>query len=179
MIIDLEEPFKSVYSKGYLRVESDGRKYVSLYNCAGDQRSISYARYLYSVRMGYEIPGDIEIDHRDGDKSNDSFDNLRPMTIQMHRDKTYFERLNKDWVDLVCPCCTETFRRSSRYLRDKRSQGQVEFYCSRSCSTKMNTPMKKPLEVIEQIRELKAEGKSSYFIASALGVARNTVMKHW
>ena len=35
MEIILEEPFRSLYRKGYLRTEKDGRKYVSLYNKPG------------------------------------------------------------------------------------------------------------------------------------------------
>jgi uncharacterized C2H2 Zn-finger protein len=163
-----------------LRTESDGRKFVSLYNEPGDQRSISYARYLFSVHLGYEVPSDIEIDHRDGDKTNDRFDNLRPMTFEMHRDKTYiFERSKEEMVYLTCPCCDVSFKRTARYIRDKKSQGQVAFHCSAKCSTTMNARSVISDELKNAIKELRASGMSSYKISDQLNLARNTVMKYW
>lgn len=178
MIIQLEEPFKTLYRKGYLRTESDGRKYVSLYNAPGDQRSISYARYLYSVQLGFEVPDGIEIDHRDGDKTNDDVDNLRPMTFEMHRDKTYLLESKKEViVDLLCPGCQLPFTRTARYVRDKKSQGQTDFHCSRRCSLKQISVLDNGLQ--KRIKELQGENLSSYKIAAILQISRNTVMKYW
>jgi hypothetical protein len=183
MIIELEEPFKSLYRKGYLRTESDGRRYLSLYNAPGDQRSISYARYLYSVKIGYEVPQGIEIDHSDGDKTNDDINNLIPMTEEMHRNKTYvMEREKEIEVELTCANCEIEFSKPARYVRDKASQGQTKFYCSNRCSSAGKRPPGTDGisdDVKNSIKDLRGKGLSSYKISDELKISRNTVMKYW
>lgn len=183
--IELEEPFKSKWRKGYLQTHPNGRKYVCLYNSKTDRTIISYARYLYSVKVGREIPSDIEVDHRDGDETNDNVDNLRPMTKDTHRMKTrWCENPYASSSRMQCPQCGEWFERPERYVRDKKNQGQSVFHCSRSCSTKAQMQKSAPTpaisaDTIATIRRLKNEGKSSYAISEEVSVSRNTVLKYW
>lgn len=75
-LIELEEPFKSMWRKGYLQTHPNGRKYVCLYNSNSERSLISYARYVVSVRNGEILPEGFEVDHINNDKSDDSDSNL-------------------------------------------------------------------------------------------------------
>ena len=44
MVFDLEEPFKSLYRKSYLREDKFGRKRVDLFNSEKDRTTIALAR---------------------------------------------------------------------------------------------------------------------------------------
>lgn len=181
-LIELEEPFKSKWRKGYLQTDPDGRRHIHLYNSNSDRTIIPYARYLYGVKEGFEVPAGIEIDHKDGDKTNDDITNLTPMTEEMHRMKTAWERPREKYVNLECPQCQSWFERTERYVRDKKNQGQKALYCSRSCATKANASnLSQGIspETQAAIKRMRKTGKSSYAIASELSIARNTVMKYW
>ena len=71
MVIELESPYKEIYRKGYLREDKSGRKRLDLINSKRDRTTISYARYLVSVDLGYVLGQDYEVDHIDTDCSND------------------------------------------------------------------------------------------------------------
>jgi len=68
MILELQDPFKSLWKKGYLTTDNDGRKRVSLYNSPMDRSGISYARYLMCVKLGYVLNSDFKVDHVDNNK---------------------------------------------------------------------------------------------------------------
>ena len=88
MVINLEEPYSSLYRKGYLRIPKDGRKMVDLFNSSEDRTTISYARYLMCVNLGYILSKDYEVDHIDRDKNNDDISNLQVLSVEEHRRKT-------------------------------------------------------------------------------------------
>lgn len=185
-ILELEEPFKSKWKKAYLiKNTGEGRYYVHFYNSNNDRKCISYARYLYGVKIGFEVPDDIEIDHKDEDKTNDVIENLNPMTKGMHRSKSAIEASIAKEERLLCPACGNWFTRTERYIRFKTSRGQAVFYCSKACALKEQKASggmldrSIPQEQINAIKKLRGAGKSSYQISAELGVARNTVMKYW
>lgn len=80
MKVELEEPFKSKWKKGYLVTNSENRRNIILYNNPRDRTTIAYARYLFSVKIGELVPPNLEVDHKDNDKTNDSIDNLQLLT---------------------------------------------------------------------------------------------------
>lgn len=90
-IIELQEPFKSNWKKGYLRYSNkDRRGRVDLYNTNSDRTTISYARYLKSVELGYVVPEGYEVDHKDNDKTNDDINNLQILTEEDNRLKEQY-----------------------------------------------------------------------------------------
>lgn len=133
MQIDLQEPFKSLYRKGYLRESTDGRRRVDLYNSRDDRTTISYARYMLSVKNGRILSADEEADHIDTDTLHDSLENLQVLTKQAHANKTALENFGKQYVSLVCPQCGETFSREKRFIRTENPK------CSRRCNALTNS----------------------------------------
>ena len=131
MILELEYPFNSVWKKGYLRKSSsDGRRRVDLFNSDSDRTTMSYSRYLMCVKMGEIISDDYEVDHINGDSSDDSLDNLQVLTKKAHLEKTSSEMsTGRTTVDLVCANCNKTFSREIKNVKPNTSPK-----CSRRCN---------------------------------------------
>lgn len=135
MIIELESPFKELWRKGYLRESMhDGRRRVDLYNSDSDRTTISYARYLVSVKLGYVVPDEFEVDHEDKDKTNDSLFNLQVLSSEEHRKKNSKEmNTGRTMVNLICPECKSSFIREIRLVHSHHGSSKNTF-CSRQCN---------------------------------------------
>lgn len=110
MRIELEEPFKNDYKAGYLNINKEPRRLVLLVDFENKKTSISYARYLYSVKENRYLDKSEQVDHIDGDKLNDSVDNLQILTQQENNVKSVKQN-NKSakTITFVCPICGKTF----------------------------------------------------------------------
>lgn len=190
MIIELQEPFASKWSKGYIVVNSENRRNVVLYNSQSDRTTISYARYLMGVKLGYEVPDHLEVDHKDNDKTNDDINNLQLLTQEDNLLKEQYRYIMFEQVSYgyYCAYCTNSFILTERVVKMRQKAGVELAFCSRSCSSKYHievtgrstlTPNLLSQEQIEQIKILRSQGLSSYKISEITGFARNTVMKYW
>lgn len=178
MVVTLESPFNTLYRKAYLREDSKGRRRVDLINSRNDRTTISYARYLMCVKIGYVLSNDYEVDHIDGNCNNDEISNLQILTKEEHLKKTTKEvTTGRSVRTLSCICCGKDFEREVRNIRNSRS------ICSRSCNGKLSTNLKgKALsyEDVLEIRSLFIKGDEVYGIsglARLFGVSRNTLSK--
>ena len=86
-LIILSEPYSLDWSKGYLNTNTEGRRTLTLYNNNANRSSTQYARYLLSVKLGRYLTKDEEVDHIDGDKTNDSISNLQILGKKQNRQK--------------------------------------------------------------------------------------------
>lgn len=121
--------------------KKERRKYAVLYpiDANGPKRTtISYARYLLSVKAGRMLAADEEVDHIDGDKSNDSIENLQILKQREHKVK-HTSKATHAMVRLRCPWCGIFFDRPKRqtYL----SKGGSFTACSRECSGRFGYKM--------------------------------------
>ena len=110
----------------------DGRKTLILYNSNQQRSSTQYARYLLSVKLGRFLTVDETVDHIDGDKSNNSIDNLQILSLG---DNVRKSQKKSDYV-LVCPVCKKTFTRPHYRLSGKIKKERMrrgELCCSRKC----------------------------------------------
>lgn len=112
MVFTLEEPFIDLYRRAYLREDSKCRKRLDLVNSNKDRTTIAYARYLKCVELGYILSSDYEVDHIDGDCSNDSLANLQVLTKEDHLVKSVCEMSTGRTKGLfTCACCGKEFER--------------------------------------------------------------------
>ena len=128
MVINLEEPYSSLYRKGYLRISKDGRKRVDLFNSNSDRTTISYARYVMCVNLGYVLSKDYEVDHIDRDKNNDDISNLQVLSVEEHRQKNSKEMTTgRNCTIVVCGYCNKEI------LRENRTLKYNNYYCDNFC----------------------------------------------
>ena len=127
MKIDLEEPFKSIWNNGYIVINPENRRNVILFNSRNDRTTISYARYLMSVHLGYIVPDEYEVDHRDDDKTNDDINNLQLLTKEQNKLKQqyYFTMYEQEHCGFTCPICECHFlmekRQSHQYIKNNKN----------------------------------------------------------
>jgi hypothetical protein len=136
MLIELEEPFKSLWVKGYLNTDSDNRRRIVFYNNPNDRSGMTYARYLMCVKLGYILPTELEVDHKDNDKTNDDVSNLQVLTKLENVLKQ--QQLITDslvMIDHQCSNCPTVFTLSESVTRKRFSGSKTKLlYCSKSCA---------------------------------------------
>lgn len=133
--IELESPYNKRWKFGYLNINSDGRKTLTLYNSHKDRSSTQYARYLMAVHLGRFLNDDEHIDHIDNDKTNDSLDNLQILSLADNNMKAH----KKPNEHFICPICNKSFERTRTQLNKMqkwRDRKREEITCSRSCGAK-------------------------------------------
>lgn len=124
----LEYPFSELYKHGYIIIGPNGRKNVCLADKASDAvTTISYARYLMSIKLGRFLTREEEVDHIDNDPTNDSIDNLQMLSGEANRNKFFalrdaqHEHGTMYWYRKGCKCvaCVEAARIYSKEQREK------------------------------------------------------------
>lgn len=128
------------YDNYYLYVvfhKGEGRNYANLIpmDKSGElkRKTISYARYLMSVKEKRVLDKNEHVDHKDNDKTNDDIDNLQIMTLSENTKKAA-KLHGRKYVKLRCPNCGQIFerRKGNTYLQKKDSNYTA---CSRACSS--------------------------------------------
>lgn len=187
MKIELEEPFRSRWKLGYLRINSEGRRVVDLYNNENDRTTTAYARYIYTVYLGYDIPLGYEVDHVDDDKTNDCLWNLQLLTEQENREKEYNRKAEQSFFyGHRCTVCDETFVLDTSEQEKRLATSKTGLaFCSRSCNAKFSfengtSNITKSLctEEISKIRNLFFLGNSYYRIRKETGYSHVTIKKY-
>lgn len=181
MIINLEKPFSDDWRKGYLRQSKDGRKRIDLFNSDKDRTTISYARYLICVSIGEYLSKDYEVDHINGDNSDDKLENLQVLRKEEHLLKSARERTTGAFLEHICPECGTSFRKYKCQIgKDTKNA-----FCSRSCNGKFNFKLKNfkigttiSEEKISKIKELQIEGYSAHQIAKIVDISFDTAVKY-
>lgn len=129
MKLELEKPYSELYKSGYIVTNPENRKNVILVRNDNSQTTTSYARYLMGVKLGYIVPDEFEVDHKDDDKTNDHPDNLQLLTPEENR--------NKENVNLIilryfiCPQCKKQFSLTGKQLGQRRNK--LNPTCSKKC----------------------------------------------
>ena len=97
------------------------------------RKTISYARYLVSVKEKRILSKTEHVDHKDNDKTNDDIDNLQILTLS-ENNKKEAKRHGKKYVMLKCPNCNRIFEREKRqtHLQKKKNRYTA---CGRTCSS--------------------------------------------
>lgn len=128
--IKLEFPYTTRYKFGYLVTNTENRQTLALYNSKEDRTSTQYARYLLAVSLGRFLTEEEQVDHIDGDKTNNSIDNLQ---ILSKRDNILKSNKLSD-VEMICPVCKIKFTKTRSELRGKLEKAfNNDVCCSRTC----------------------------------------------
>lgn len=181
MKINLDYPFNQDWKNGYLRENpQDNRKLLDLVNSDTDRTTISYARYLKSVEVGYYLSDDVEVDHIDKDCTNDDLSNLQILTIEEHREKTRLENTTGRTTD-ECKCanCGILFTRETRLILHNNNQKNI--FCSKRCNGQFNSANfiegNKTVDYIK-VQEYLDEGLFDTEIAKIMNINKNSVLNY-
>ena len=127
------------YNDYYLYVvfhKNEGRRYANLVpidEFSGLKRkTISYARYLVSVKEGRILNEDEHVNHKDNNKNNDDITNLQILTPRENNIKEA-KRRGLKMVVLKCPYCGTIFEKRKRdtFLQNNKRRFNA---CDRKCS---------------------------------------------
>ena len=127
------------YNDYYLYVvfhKNEGRRYANLIPIDGSsglkRKTISYARYLMSVKEGRILNENEHVDHKDNNKIHDDISNLQILSPRENNIKEAKRRGTK-MVVLKCPYCGTIFEKPRR--KTFLVIGGHYSACSRKCST--------------------------------------------
>lgn len=127
MVEEISEYYrKKGYTKLYVNTNKEPRRVATLRKDNGEMTSMSYAKYLYTSQYECEVAEGYQVDHIDGNKMNDTIENLQVLSKNLNNVK---DRPRKEMVMFKCPVC------GTEFLIDKRN---VPFRgdnpcCSRRC----------------------------------------------
>lgn len=141
MKIDLNDPkyTNSVFygCTAYVYRESkSGRRMVTINRDSVKSFQMTYARFVYIMFTGKEIPIGFEVDHIDGNRLNDSFENLQVIPEKMNILKSVYDNVEVQILGVfICPVCNNTFfkRRPRSIYHSFKNKKYEYFYCSRNC----------------------------------------------
>lgn len=140
-MVPAEYPFEGYLVSEFVDKKS-GRWYVGLY--PEDKKSglkattRSKARYMLSVHLGRVLEKWEQVDHKNGDHTDDRIDNFQILTVGDNTRKRYIQQGTKAIpVDLICPICNKDFQIAARNYRFHTKKGRTEFSCSRKCGHKL------------------------------------------
>lgn len=122
---------------------SDQRRRIILYKNQQNRITISYARYLMEIHLGYYLSEDVEVHHKDENPLNDVIDNYEIVNTNIH--KKYHVKFEL----FICHWCEKVIELSgiklSRHKSNSISRNGSGPFCNRRCAGKYNqqfTPRK-------------------------------------
>ncbi len=191
MLIELQEPFKSKWRKGYKLFDNTINRFkVVLYNSEDDMFNISYARYLMGIYLGYEVPDYLEVDHKNNNCLDDRIDNYQLLTPEQNKLKQswWYSSMIVEWTIIPCSYCKGLFYIT---VNDLNSRTTENICCTVSCARKyayhisgasVNNPNPEILlsdEEIINIKKYKELNKSMRETSRSLNITRHVLSKYW
>ena len=101
-----------------------GRTYI-------EGRYVPEHRYLMEQRLGRLLSSDEVVHHVNGNKLDNSPENLELMTQSDHTRHHQLERSRSEWLDFECTYCKKPFRRRKSYFGARGVPDQIA--CSNQC----------------------------------------------
>lgn len=99
-----------------------------------NRRTITYAKFLMSIKEGRILSKDEEVDHINEDKSDDRIENLQIIS-QKENLKKHHKFSGRRSTELVCAYCGISFVKENRLMTEKTNNR----FCSRRCNGKYTT----------------------------------------
>lgn len=143
------------YNDYYIYVvlhKGEGRRYANLVSIQygkSVRKTISYARYLMSVKLGRFLTDDEHVDHIDNNKLNDDINNLQILSLADNNRKEA-SRHGVSMVRLKCPNCNKIFVKQKRQTHLKKPNAMNCTCCNRSCSAKFQMKLKDNYDLYKQ-----------------------------
>jgi hypothetical protein len=135
-------PYKEYHSRGKLYIDDTGRARINLLKEKELFGFISYAKYLWEVSHHRKVKKGYEVDHIDGDCTNDIIENLQEISSKDNRKKGTSKVIlsnnkNAKRLFLWCPVCGKRFKIFKWKVNLKKLKKGKEFhFCCKKCAWK-------------------------------------------
>lgn len=131
--VSAEFPYDNYYIY-IVHHEKENRRYAVLISKEDHNKrtTVSYARYLLSVKLGRKLEKWEQVDHIDNDKTNDVIENLQILTVRENNQKEA-KRKGRKMVLLKCPMCKVEFSKRRGQSPLVKSKGNYTC-CCKECS---------------------------------------------
>lgn len=121
-------PFTDYKIYGPIFSKKEGRNIIVLFRSNKDRTSISYAKFLMSIKVGRRLLREEQVDHINNKKNDDRIENLQILTKRQNILKSKKPLIT---FELNCPQCGITFTRN-KGMQPTDKNGRKSF-CSRRC----------------------------------------------
>lgn len=129
MKIDISDFYKQKgFSVAYVTTNKEQRRIVTLRKPNGEATTTSYAKYLYTSFHKCDVDSNDNVDHINGDKTDDRIENLQVISKDYNIKK---DHKVKEMVLLRCPVCGEEFVFPKKDLSTHKNP-----CCSMKCGNK-------------------------------------------
>lgn len=165
----LKHPYKGCTSTGPYYHKGSDRMFLLIKNEDGRKVFTQYSRYLLEVFLGRYLTEDETVDHVDGNRLDDSVDNLRVLlrkdNVKEYRRSSFSKKAQI--IKGTCPVCLQEFNRKRNLSPVTR--GYSFSTCSRRCRGVASS----------KIRRLDSQGRREYLnylgsFLSTIEVVSNT-----
>lgn len=134
-------PYNNYHSKGPFK-NKEGRLCLNVLRNKSNHNQILYARYLLEVKLKRKLKEGYEVDHIDGDCTNDTLDNLQELSARNNRIKgtsrvLSYNLKNKRRILIWCPVCGKRFKIFKWKVNLKKlKKGKKFYFCCKECAWK-------------------------------------------
>jgi hypothetical protein len=141
------------------------RQFVILIDKDGVRRTCSYPKFIMECHLGRKLDPDLEtIEHKNTDYFDNSEDNLMIVDRVSH---SKMDTRRVKLIDLTCPVCGNSFKRSPRILRDKARKKSPGPFCSKSCSGRYTQLVKnKKIKKVKTQKGVKSEYYKQKYVSA-------------
>jgi hypothetical protein len=133
MILD-GTPFVEYRTQGPHFDRAKGRWRIYIFTADNVRQRTNYARYVWAKYKGVWPKANEEVDHKDGDRQNDSIENLQLLTTVANKRKYVTTEVVGDYVDLCCPACECVFTRLLATTHLNHTNNRMWTACSIVCA---------------------------------------------
>ena len=138
-------PYENYHSSGHYLCKNSingnlNRLRINLICNENDYFDMNYSKYLWEVFNHRKVRNGYQIDHIDGDKTNDILENLQEITQSENASKGTNKIIKKNLINrnklfLWCPVCDKRFKISKWKVNLKKLKRGKEFhFCSKECA---------------------------------------------
>lgn len=115
------------FSRIYVAKNPEGRRVATLRRTDGYMTSMSYAKYLYTSYYKCDIEAGDQVDHINGDKTDDRIENLQVISRYYNSVK---DKPRRQMIQKTCPIC------GCDFLVRKGNEKAGDQCCSKECGYK-------------------------------------------
>lgn len=133
MKMQTEYPFEEYDAYLNHHKKMDRMQVCLVHKISKKRKTILYSKYRMSVFLKRILNSDEEVDHIDGNKRNDSIENLQILSRKENLQKSN-PPTGRSMVTLICPFCEKEFTREKRQTHI--CKGGYKTFCSVKCSRK-------------------------------------------